>query len=311
MPSSGPRLIALIGPTASGKTETALALARRFDASILSADSMQVYRGMDIGTAKPTWEERREVPHYLIDVADPKEFFSVSDFRKRAVEVIEDHENRRSSLIVCGGTGLYFKALFEGLAEGPPPDEEFRADMERIALEKGASYLHGRLAQVDPESAELIHPNDLKRIVRALEIPHATGSTKRDLQALQEHPAFSERVEWFGILPTWEALDRRIEERVDRMFEAGLVEEAQRLMAEGCSLEHTSMQALGYKETFAYLSGETGLAETEETIKKRTKRFARRQMRWFRSWPNVFWRDPAVSPSESRPSINWILDCLA
>ena len=310
MASTHSRLIAIVGPTASGKSEIALALAERLGASILSADSMQVYRGMDIGTAKPTRAERARVPHYLIDVADPRDPFSVSDFREKAVAVVEDHAERSVPLIVCGGTGLYFKALFEGLAQGPPPNESYRAEMESIATEKGSAFLHGKLAQVDPLSAETIHPNDRKRIIRALEIHRGTGATKKELEEVQERPPFRDRVEWFGLLPPWAKLDERIEARVERMFEAGLVEEVKGLTERGCSLEHTSMQALGYKETLAYLSGRSGLEETKETIKQRTRRFARRQMTWFRTLSEVAWRDPSDDFERPGSLPNWILDRL-
>jgi tRNA dimethylallyltransferase len=297
---TSPPIIAITGATATGKTSLAIDVAEELDTVILSADSMQVYRGMDIGTAKPTADEVARVPHHLIDVADPTQPFSVSDYCQLATPIIEEYQNRGRPLVVCGGTGLYFKSLFEGLAEAPPPDFEFRAEMERQAEETGTPRLHERLSEVDPESAAKIHPNDRKRIIRALEILHCTGVRKTEFEALQETPPWRDSVRWFGLLRPWEELDRRIDSRVEDMFEQGLIEEVRQLVAKGCSSKHTSMQALGYKEVLEHLDGQRGLAETVDLIQQRTRRFARRQMTWFRPNPEIHWIeiDPGAEASE-------------
>ena len=286
---ASPPIIAITGATATGKTSLAIEVAEELDTHILSADSMQVYLWMDIGTAKPTCEEVARVPHYLIDVADPTQPFSVSDYCRLAVPIINRYQNEGRPLVVCGGTGLYLKSLFEGLAEAPPPDFEFREEMERQAEEVGSPSLHARLSEVDPESAANIHPNDRKRIIRALEILHRTGVCKTEFEAQQETPPWAESVKWFGLVRPWEELDRRIDSRVEAMFEQGLVEEVKQLVAKGCSCKHTSMKATGYQEILEHLDGQRGLEETVKLIQQRTRRFARRQMTWFRPNLQIDW----------------------
>ncbi|MCG3196496.1 MAG: tRNA (adenosine(37)-N6)-dimethylallyltransferase MiaA [Candidatus Omnitrophica bacterium] len=292
-----PALIALVGPTASGKTSFALSLAERLQAEILSVDSMQVYTGMDIGTAKPTPTERSRIPHHGIDVADPREFFSVADYLAISRPILEEFFSKERPLILCGGTGLYFKALVEGLAEAPPPDLEFRAELEARADQEGTGPLHAMLTRLDPSSAAKIHPHDRKRIIRALEIHHATGLSKTDFESRQESPPWKESVLWFGLRRAWGDLDRRIDLRVEDMFAKGLLDEVRDLIASGCGCRHTAMQALGYKEVLDHLEGRSSLDEAEALIKQRTRRFARRQMSWFRPNRSIKWL--SLSPSRS------------
>ena len=288
--SSGqPPILVITGPTATGKTSLAIEVAEELGTEIISADSMQVYRGMDIGTAKPTPGEMGRVPHYLVDVADPQDPFSVADFCRLAVPLVQTRQKEGKPLVVCGGTGLYLKSLFDGLAEGPPPDFEFRAAMEDEAERKGTDRLYERLRDGDPEAARKIHPNDRKRIIRALEILQVSGMTKSEFETMQIPPSWRRNVVWFGLIGPWEDLDERIGTRVVEMFEKGLVEEVRGLVREGCSLRHTSMQGLGYKEILEHFEGLRDLEETCALVQQRTRRFARRQMTWFRPNKRIHW----------------------
>lgn len=292
-----PALIALVGPTAVGKTSFALSLGERLHAEILSVDSMQVYVGMDIGTAKPTPDERARVPHHGLDVADPRDLFSVADYLSIARPIIEEFFTKNRPLILCGGTGLYFKALIEGLAEAPPPDPDLRAELEAEADEGGTGPLHARLARLDSTAARKIHPHDRKRIIRALEIHHATGLSKTEFETRQAAPPWRDCVLWFGLKRAWEDLDQRIDLRVEDMFSMPLLEEVEGLIASGCGRRHTAMQALGYKEILDHLEGNCSLKEAKGVIKQRTRRFARRQMSWFR--PNRLIKWLSLGPSRS------------
>ena len=295
------RLIVITGPTASGKSELAILVALALDADILSADSMQVYRGMDIGTAKPTKEDCVRVRHYGIDVESPYDPYTVSDYCDFAKPIIEKAIQGRQSLVICGGTGLYLKALLEGLADAPPPDYEFRRKLEAEVEEQGTAFLHSRLTHIDPESAERIHSNDQKRIIRALEIYEGTGITKSQFEEMQEAPPWNEKIAWFGIEWPWEDLFKRIDHRVDRMIEAGLVEEVVALQKDGQVLSHTASQALGYKEILDHLSGEGNLEDTIALIKQHIRRFARRQMSWFRPNKKIHWLQAnAAIPNSGR-----------
>ncbi|MCB9768521.1 MAG: tRNA (adenosine(37)-N6)-dimethylallyltransferase MiaA [Candidatus Omnitrophica bacterium] len=282
-------LLLLYGPTAVGKSDLALEIAEKTGAEILSADSMQVYRGLDIGSAKPSLEERERVRHHLIDVADPTEDFSVGNFCDKAWPIVDRADRERKPLIICGGTGLYVKSLIDGLAEVPPPDPAFRAEMEKEAEAIGSVTLHKRLAGLDPISASRIHPHDLKRIIRALEIHHATGVTKTEFESRQQAPVWKDRVQWIGLKRDWEDLDERINGRVNRMFEEGLVKEVQGLLARGCTPNHAAMKGLGYRETIDYLQGIETLDRTIEIIQRNTRRFARRQIGWFRNDERMRW----------------------
>lgn len=284
-------ILLIYGPTAVGKTELSLRLAQEFGAEIVSVDSMQVYRGLDIGSAKPTLEERTRVPHHLIDVADPTEDFSVGSFCDLAGPILRRAVEEDRPLILCGGTGLYVKSLVDGLAEVPPPNPEFRIAMEAEAERLGLDLLHRRLAEIDPFAASRIHPHDRKRIIRALEIHHSTGMTKTEFEHSQVNPPWRDRVKWIGLRRGWEDLDRRIHDRVDRMFEAGFLDEVRGLLERGCTADHTAMKGLGYREVIAHLKGDETLGRAIELIKRNTRRFARRQIGWFRNDPRMVWLD--------------------
>jgi tRNA dimethylallyltransferase len=281
----GQTLLVIIGATASGKSDLAMRVACEVGREILSVDSMQVYRGMDIGTAKPSAEQQREVRHHLIDVADPNEAFSVARFVELADKTIAES---KLPLIATGGTPMYFKALFEGLFEGPGADESVR---ERLRAISGAE-LHLKLKQLDPAAAERIHPGDSKRLVRALEVFELTGKPISSLQKEWEqdrpprHPAV-----WIGLSWERDELNRRINARVKEMIAAGWVGEVRGLLAKYSTLSKTASEATGYAELIDHLLGRTTLDDAEEEIKIATRQLARRQMKWFRRFPRVHWLD--------------------
>ncbi|MFL5338981.1 MAG: tRNA (adenosine(37)-N6)-dimethylallyltransferase MiaA [Gemmataceae bacterium] len=274
----------LTGPTGSGKSAFALPLAERLGAEIVSMDSMTLYRGMDVGTAKPSPEDRRRMPHHLIDVLDPWESASVAWWRDRAAECCRDIAARGRRVLFVGGTPLYLKALLYGLFEGPPAIPELRRSLETEARETGSEELHRRLAAVDPETARRLHPNDLRRIVRALEVWESTGRPISDWQQQWARPANVLASCWWIDRPRAE-LYARIDNRVNQMLEAGWLEEARTLRESAKPLGREAGQALGYAELFAYLDGRLTLAEAAERIQIRSRQFAKRQLTWFRGLP--------------------------
>ncbi len=277
-------IIVILGPTASGKSALAMAVAERAGAEILSADSMQVYRGMDIGTAKPTAGEQRRVQHHLIDVADPADAFTVAQFVERADAVIADAAARGVPLIVTGGTPLYYKALFEGLFDGPPADAALRA---RLA-ESSPEELHARLTAIDPAAAARIHVNDTRRMLRALEVHALTGRPISEHQRQWDAP-HRHAATWFGLQWDKDALNRRINARVKQMLADGWVEETRGLVAAPRPLSRTAGEATGYAELIDHVRGRMSLDDATEQIKIATRQLARRQMKWFRRWPQVTW----------------------
>jgi tRNA dimethylallyltransferase len=282
--------IVLTGPTGCGKTRLALDLADRLGAEIVSMDSMALYRDMDVGTAKPTPEERRRVPHHLIDVLDPWESASVAWWLGRAAACCREIEARGRRVLIVGGTPLYLKALLRGLFDGPPGDETLRRRLTAEAEEIGRSALHSRLVAVDPTTAARLHPNDVRRVVRALEVWELTGKPMSAWQTQwsTENSALSTQHSALRCLcldlPR-EQLYAHIDARVRQMFAAGLVEEVRALRNVGHPLSREASQALGYKETFAFLDGQTTLEETIVRIQTRTRQFAKRQLTWFRHLP--------------------------
>jgi tRNA dimethylallyltransferase len=275
----------LLGPTASGKTEVSLELAQRHPVEIVSVDSMQVYRGMDIGTAKPTPEQMERVPHHMIDVVEPEERFNAARFRRMALEALEGVRQRgRRPLLLCG-TPFYLKALLWGLFEGPGADEEIRARLRQEAEEHGSAHLHRRLAQVDPESAERIDPNDMKRIERALEVYELTGRPISERQDQFEGAPQISHVS-VGLKREREELYERICRRVERMMEEGLVEEVRSLRGR---LGPQAGQAVGYKEIVSYLEDEISLEEATRLIKRNTRHLAKSQISWFGRFPIHRW----------------------
>lgn len=286
-----PKLLVLVGPTAVGKTRLSLEIAHRFGCEIISGDSMQVYRGMDIGTAKATLEEQRSVPHHLIDIREPDEPFSVSDFHELAKQTILEIDGRGRLPFIVGGTGLYIESVcYEYEFSECGSDEEFREQQSRYAEQFGREALHRKLAEKDPESAERLHPNDQRRIIRALEVFHLTGETL-SAQLARQHKASPYQLCIVGLTMDRGLLYKRVEERIDQMLEQGLVEEVKRLLEKGFDRSLISMQGLGYKEIIGYLQGETALDEAITLLKRDTRRFAKRQMSWFRHMKEIEWMD--------------------
>ena len=277
------KILALVGATASGKSAAALELARRLNGEIVSCDSMQVYRGMDIATAKPTPDERREIPHHLIDVAEPECPYSVASYLADAELAVRAIAVRGKLPIFCGGTGLYLdRFLFGGLPAETLADEALRASLLELAAQKGNRFLHDQLAAIDPASAVAIHPNNVRRVARAIEIYRLTGVPKSewDRQTQAAECRFDARV--FLLDRPREELYRRIDARVDAMLAAGLLEETETLDRRGVfALNATAAQAIGYKEILPCLHGEISLPAAIETLKKATRHYAKRQLTWF------------------------------
>lgn len=273
----------LTGATAVGKTAVGLALAAQLDAEIVSLDSMAIYRGMDVGTAKPTPSEQAETPHHLIDIVDPHEEFSVAQYLEAAEKTITDIRGRGREVLFVGGTPLYLKALLRGLFEGPPANWELRREIEREAAAAGPGALHQRLQQVDPVAASLIHPNDTRRLIRALEVFRATGQPISHQQVEFEEGRPADECRVFVLRRPRSEQHERINTRVEEMVARGLAEEVERLTRGGQGLGRTASQAVGYREMAAHLAGECDLEETVAKIKTRTRRFAKRQETWFRS----------------------------
>ena len=288
------KVIAVVGPTASGKSALSLALAKQLNGEIISCDSMQIYCQMDIGTAKATKEERAQIPHHLIDVAQPWENWSLAEFVQKAHEAIADVATRGKVPILCGGTGLYLdNILFDTVLSEAPADEKYRQSLETYTNEE----LHAMLKQVDAPSAEANHPNNRRRVVRALEIYHATGKTKTewDQSSRTKTPRYDALI--IGLYAEdREYLYKRIEKRVDEMMQMGLAEE---VLAIAPSLGATASQAIGYKEILAGLSGQMEMSLAVEQLKTATRRYAKRQLTWFRANPCIHWLDICHMDRES------------
>jgi tRNA dimethylallyltransferase len=272
----------LTGATASGKTNVSIEMAKILDAEIISLDSMAVYRGMDIGTAKPSPEIQQEIPHHLIDIADPTDAFSVNQYRDQAMETIDSIRSRDHDVLFVGGTALYLKALLRGMFEGPPADWDFRKEVEADIEEMGAEFLHQRLEMIDPVSAHNLHPNDHRRIIRALEVFRQTGKPISHWQMQFDQGREASQCKVFTLRHARPILHERIESRVEQMFERGLVEEVAGLLDKHGELGRTAAQAVGYREAIDHLRDEVELPEALEKVKIRTRRFARHQETWFR-----------------------------
>jgi tRNA dimethylallyltransferase len=283
---AGP-LLALVGPTGSGKTEAGVAIAEAFDAEIVSVDSTTIYRGMDVGSAKPTRAERARVRHHLLDVADPDESFTVARYQRLAYEAVDDIRSRGRPVLLVGGSGLYFRAVADELSF-PPTDARTRAELEREAAVVGAEPLHRRLRAFDPVAAGRIEPDNVRRTIRALEVATVTGRRFSDFASdWTAYPVG--RVRAAGIEVPRDVLARRIEKRVRQQIEGGFVREVRRLRERGLGRSVTARQAIGYAEVSRHLAGECSLEEAEALIVKRTKALARRQMAWFRRDPRIRW----------------------
>jgi len=290
--SPGLKLIFIVGPTGVGKTDVALSLASRLDAEIVSADSMQVYRYMDIGTAKPTPAQRRQRPHHLLDVVDPDADFNAALFRQHAMAAIDGIRARGRSVLVAGGTGLYVKALTRGLFAGPARDPGLRADLERTVAERGPEPLFERLRRVDPDAAERVHPHDRVRIVRALEVFEATG---KPLSRWQREHGFGDRpfdVLGVGLDRPRSELYERIDRRCRRMMETGLLEEVRGLLDRGYGPDLRSMQSVGYRQAAECFMDRLTQADALASMQQATRRLAKRQLTWFRADPTLHWLHP-------------------
>lgn len=285
-------LVILTGPTAVGKTNASIGLAKKIGGAIISADSMQVYRHMDIGSAKIRPEEMDGVKHYLIDVLEPTEEFHVVRFQKLAKQAMEEIYENGLIPIVAGGTGFYIQALLYDIDFTEQQcDETYRRQLEDLAREHGAEYLHGILREVDPASAEAIHANNIKRVIRALEFYHLSGKKISEHNETERQKQSPYNFAYFVLTDERAKLYERIDRRVDAMIEAGLVEEVKKLKSMGCSREMVSMQGLGYKEILAYLDGGCTLEEAVYIIKRETRHFAKRQLTWFKRERDVIWLD--------------------
>ena len=285
-------LVVLTGPTAVGKTKLSISLAKALNGEIISADSMQVYKYMDIGSAKITEKEMDGVPHHLINVLSPFEEFHIVRFQELAKKAMEDIYNRGKTPVFVGGTGFYIQAITKDIdfTEGEE-DKQYREELSRLAAEKGNEFLHEMLQEVDKKSAEEIHANNVKRVIRALEFYKENGfpiSQHNEEQKQNETPY---NLAYFVLNAPRELLYERIDRRVDEMMESGLVEEVQKLKDMGCHREMTSMQGLGYKEILSFLDGEIPLDEAVRILKRDTRHFAKRQLTWFRRESNVVWVD--------------------
>ncbi|MFC1737057.1 tRNA (adenosine(37)-N6)-dimethylallyltransferase MiaA [Candidatus Hydrogenedentota bacterium] len=283
------KTIVVCGPTASGKTSASIHLAQAVDGEIVSADSMQIYCGMDIGTAKPTPDERRQVPHHLIDIRKPDEPYSAADFVRDADAAITDIRQRAKQAIIVGGSGMYIRSLVRGIFEGPPASDEIRARLKERAGKDGVEALHQELAACDPEAAAKINPNDLRRITRALEVFEFTGAPISTLQKQWEEQSDASDYIVIGLRMPREELYDRINQRVTDMFNAGLIKEVSSLVESGYRDALLKLRALGYVETIDHIEGKTDLNKTIELIRRNTRRFAKRQGTWFRGEKDLTW----------------------
>lgn len=285
-----PPLIILTGPTAVGKTSLSIQLAKALNGEIISADSMQVYRQMDIGSAKVSESEMQGVPHHLIDVLNPEEEFNVVRFQAMAKAAMEDIRSRGKLPIVVGGTGFYIQALLYDINFEDSSDEsQIRTELERLGDEQGNEYLHQILAEIDPESAELIHANNRKRVIRAIEFYRISGQRISDHNRTEREKTSPYQFYYYVLNCDRQLLYHRIEQRIDQMIAEGLVDEVKRLKAAGCHRQMVSMQGLGYKEILDYLEGHCTLEEAIYILKRDTRHFAKRQLTWFKRERDVRW----------------------
>jgi len=286
----------ILGVTASGKGRLAFDLAKSLDAEIISIDSMKVYRRMDIGTAKPPQEARQRVKYHLIDVAEPSDSFSVGAFRVAALAAIEQIKSRKKKIIAVGGTALYIKALLYGLFEGPGTNQQIRAELKARAQAEGLAEIYCELTKIDPVAAERINPNDSKRIIRALEVYQLTGKPISSFQ--KQWDSSQTKHDWtiIGLRREKAEESKRINSRIKKMIADGLVDEVKALLAEEKPLSKQARCAIGYAEIIEYLNGQISLEEATELIKKNTRRLAKNQRTWFKTFKNVHWLD--IEPNE-------------
>ena len=306
------KLVILTGPTAVGKTALSVALAKKIGGEIISADSMQVYRGMDIGSAKVTAEEMQGVPHFLIDEFDPAEEFHVVRFQEYAKRYIREIQERGHIPILVGGTGFYIQAvLYDIDFTENGSDHSYREELEALAKEHGAEYLHTMLASVDPASAEAIHANNVKRVIRALEFYQETGERISEHNEEERQKASPYQFAYFVLNDARDRIYANIDYRVDLMLEHGLVDEVRHLQEQGCTRDMVSMQGLGYKEILDYLDGRCSYEEAVRVLKRDTRHFAKRQLTWFRRERDVIWVDKQEIGYEPEQLLAYMLPELA
>ncbi len=300
------KIVIICGPTGSGKTAAAIELAQAVGGEIVGADSMQIYRYMDIGTAKPTPEEQARVVHHLIDVVDPDEQFDAARFARMASEKVAAVHCRGAVPFVVGGTGFYIKALVHGLFEAEPVAHDVRDRLRADAARRGTGFLHERLGKCDPEAALRIHPNDTYRIIRALEIFEKTGNTLSNLHHAHRFGPTAYRTLKIGIRLERVALYDRIDRRVDAMLAGGLADEVRHLLASGFSPELKTMQSIGYRHMVGFLRGDFDWEETVRRLKRDTRRYAKRQLTWFRSDPDIRWAAPDAVEEMQKDIIDFL-----
>ena len=285
-------LVILSGPTACGKTSLSIDLAKRINGEIISADSMQVYRGFDIGTAKVTEAEKDGIPHYLIDEMDPTEEFNVFEFQSRARKYIADISSRGKIPMIVGGTGFYIQSvLYDIVFSDESNDKSYRHELETLAEEKGSDYLYQQLIECDPDAAKEIHPNNTKRVIRALEFFHETGQQISEHNRIQQQKESPYNYAYFVLNRPRDILYERINRRVDLMMQEGLLDEVSGLLEKGYGEDLLSMQGLGYKELVPYVKGQITLEEASDLLKKNTRHFAKRQITWFKREKDTIWID--------------------
>ncbi|NSL51102.1 tRNA (adenosine(37)-N6)-dimethylallyltransferase MiaA [Calidifontibacillus erzurumensis] len=288
------KVIAIIGPTAVGKTKASIEIALALDGEIISGDSMQIYRGMNIGTAKVTEDEMQGIPHHLIDIKDPWEEFSAAEFKELATHCIEEITNRGKVPIIVGGTGLYIQAVLSGYHfSKAASNQEYRVFLEKRIEEEGIEKVYNELLTIDPESIKRIHPNNVRRVIRALEIYHETGLTMTEYLKKQEQEApYDDLI--IGLTMERDLLYDRINKRVDQMVQQGLIEEVRALYEAGIR-DCQSVQAIGYKELYDYFEGKVSKEEAIELLKRNSRRYAKRQLTWFRNKMDVNWVDMSLA----------------
>ena len=304
-------LIILTGPTAVGKTAASIGLAKAIGGEIISADSMQVYKYMDIGSAKISKEEMDGVPHYLVDVLDPKDEFNVVCFQEMAKEAMDKIYENGHIPIVVGGTGFYIQALLYDIDFTKEDDDKsYRNELEKLAEEKGVEHLHNMLREVDPKSADDIHVNNVKRVIRALEYLHETGEKMSEHNEKERQKTSPYNNAYFVLNDERSLLYERIDKRVDKMITSGLVEEVKTLKDMGLDIKDVSMQGLGYKEILSYLNGEISLEDAVYILKRDTRHFAKRQLTWFKREKDVIWVDKNEFDHNEKAIKDFIVDTL-
>jgi tRNA dimethylallyltransferase len=302
--------VIIAGPTAVGKTKLSIEIAKSLDGEIVSADSMQIYRYMDIGTAKPSLSERQGIPHHMIDILDPEQEFSVAEYQKMALSIIDDIHRRNKLPIIVGGTGLYIKSLLYPMNfTDAYQDVEYRKKLQDMAEKKGKDYLHQKLKEIDPITAARLHPNDVKRVIRALEVYYLSGKPMSHYVQNLKDMDFRYNVAMIGLTMDRAKLYERINRRVDAMIEAGLLDEVKDLLDRGYTRDMISMQGLGYKEIIDYYQGKLSLEEAVQILKRETRRYAKRQLTWFRAQKGIKWINMDEFNSEEE-LVDYAISCI-